>query len=84
MSRYNDSTPNEASTAERNARADAQGRVALLEANINAFIAAVEEVTFNVAEADALPWMDNWQANLLSGNLTAAPEVVEEVVEFSS
>lgn len=76
MTRFTDSVNNQASTEERRARRNAQSRVDQLEANINTFIAAVEEVTFNVSEEDAVGWMDNWQANLLSGDLTVAP--VEE------
>lgn len=44
-------------------------RIAQLESNINAFVASVESVTFNVDEADARSWMENWEANLLSGKI---------------
>lgn len=70
MARYKDTTPNATTTAIKRDRDRALIRVTALEANINAFIASVEEVTFNVDEANALPWMDNWQAQLLSGTVT--------------
>lgn len=70
MARYKDTAVNRASKTVKRSRDKALDRVIVLERNINIFIAAVEEVTFNVAEADAAGWMENWQANLLSGDLT--------------
>ncbi len=44
-----------------------QQRIDRLEENINGFITSVQDVTFNVNEEDAEPWMSSWEANLLSG-----------------
>jgi len=52
-------------------------RIDQLEANINVFIAAVASVQFNVDTADAEPWMTNWEANLLSGDLTVPEDTAE-------
>lgn len=44
-------------------------RISRLESNITAFVASVESVTFNVNEDDAPKWMNNWEAQLLSGKI---------------
>ncbi len=70
------------SAAERAAVSVAFDRIDQLEQNINRFIAVVDEVVFNVNEADAEGWMSNWQANLLSGNLVpTAPEPFTDIAD---
>ena len=70
MARFKDTDPSVTATEAQITRLrSANNRVDQLEQNINAFIAAVSEVTFNVDEADAQSWMANWQANLLSGKV---------------
>ncbi len=69
--RFKDTDP--ARTADESTQKDIeralQQRIDRLEENINGFIASVQDVTFNVNEEDAEPWMDNWQAQLLSGKI---------------
>lgn len=67
--RFKDTAPTRATNAARNKEEQdvLHGRIAQLESNINRFAASVQDVTFNVDEADAKPWMSNWQAELLSG-----------------
>ncbi len=69
--RFKDTAPTRATNAATNKQAQdvLHARIAQLEGNINAFGAAVQDVTFNVNEADAKPWMSDWQANLLSGKI---------------
>ena len=83
MARFRDTDPNAGSSAsERSRLAKANERIEMLEANINAFIAAVDEVTFNVDEADAQSWMSNWGANLLSGRI--GPDPVPDPVDVAA
>ena len=69
--RFKDTDP--ARTADESTQKDIeralQQRIDRLEENINGFITSVQDVTFNVNEEDAEPWMSNWQANLLSGKI---------------
>ncbi len=81
MARFKDTDPNAGGTAAQvRLLTDKQARINRLETNINAFIAVVADVTFNVDEADAQSWMRNWQANLLSGSIQddPKPEPAEE------
>lgn len=70
MARYLDTADNVASTTVKKARDEALSRVIEIERNINIFIQAVEEVIFNVNEADQRSWMATWQGNLISGDIT--------------
>ncbi len=67
--RFKDTPPTRATSAASNKRDRdiLHTRIAQLEGNFNVFIAAVQDVTFNVDAADAKGWMADWQANLLSG-----------------
>jgi len=69
--RFKDTDPERAAdeTTQKDIERALQQRVDSLEENINAFIASVDEITFNVNEEDAEPWMSNWQAELLSGKV---------------
>ena len=69
--RFKDTSPGRSDDAKQQAdtREVFTDRIDQLEGNINAFIASVQDVTFNVDEEDAEPWMANWEANLLSGKI---------------
>jgi len=69
--RFKDTDPGRSGDAQQRFTVERayQSRIDQLEENINAFVASVQDVTFNVNEEDAEPWMENWQANLLSGKI---------------
>lgn len=68
--RFRDTDPGRAADdTQKDLERALQQRVDRLEENINALIASVDEVTFNVNEEDAEPWMLSWEANLLSGKI---------------
>lgn len=74
QTRFKDTNPRNAENKiQRGIRRAMEDRIDQLESNINAFIASVEEVTFNVNEEDAPFWMSNWQAQLLSGIIRDDP-----------
>ncbi len=78
VTRFKDTNPGRSADAQtqQDIRDVMQARIDRLEQNINAFIAKVADVTFNVNEEDAQSWMNNWQANLLSGKI--GPDVIAD------